>query len=506
MKQKLFSKILSRTVLALCLGAGVSQTVSHAAEGKPNVLFVAVDDMRNDAGCYGNTEVITPNIDRLAARGVRFDMAYCQQAVCNPSRASLLTGRRPDTLRIWNLTKGLRQSDPDVVTLPQLFKNNGYFTQGIGKIFHNWRTEEHGDPQSWSVPAVYHYSRHDDDVPEVEGDLPPDLATAPRCMQLDVPDEAYFDGRIADLAVKSLQEQAKKGDPFFLAVGFWKPHLPFNPPKKYWDMYDRSKLSMPAHPEAPKNVPRIALHPSSEIMRAAGDDGLSDDEVRELRHGYLAGISFLDAQLGKVLDELDRLDLAKNTIVVFWSDHGFHLGEQSLWAKTSNFELDARVPLIIATPDSPNAGQGTDALTELLDLYPTLAELCGLPAPEGLEGVSLVPVLKDPSADVQAAAYTQHPRPNYYKGEPEAMGVSVRTERYRYTEWRDFKTGEVVASELYDHAADPDETINIIDTPPDAGTMANLKHLLEEKFPRQGYVGRPAEEFVPVIAKGCEDC
>jgi iduronate 2-sulfatase len=396
----------------------------------------------------------------------------------------LLTGRRPDTLRIWNLATHFRETHPDVVTLPQHFKNNGYFTQNIGKIFHNWRQQIQGDPQSWSVPAVMHYATHGSDKPKVDGAMPPNLAKAPRCECMDVSDEAYFDGRIADLAVKALREI--KDQPFLLAVGFWKPHLPFNAPKRYWEMYDRSKLSLPAHPNPPADVPQIALHNGRELLGEKGRK-LTNAEVLELRHGYYAAISYLDAQVGKVLDELDRLDLTGRTIVVFWSDHGFHLGEHGLWCKTSNFELDARVPLIVAagTRESEKAKK-TDALVELLDLYPTLIDLCELPHTDGLEGVSLRPLLEQRSISVKSAAFTQHPRPAYYEGRPDVMGCSARTDRYRYTEWREFQTGVVVARELYDHRDDPDETRNLIATPPDRAALHQAVKLLENTFTRQG--------------------
>ena len=280
---------------------------------------------------------------------------------------------------------------------------------------------------------------------------------------LDVPDDAYFDGRIANLAVAALNDL--KSDSFFLAVGFWKPHAPFNAPKKYWDMYDRAQLTPPANPAPPKGVPEIALHDSREILRGFRDrpDGKpTAAEVMALRHGYYSAISYVDAQIGKVLAELDRLGLRKNTVVVLWSDHGFHLGEHDLWAKTSNFELDARVPLIISAPGFP-PGQRSKSLAELLDLYPTLVDLCGLDLPAGLEGKSLRPVLADPSAIVKEAAFTQHTRPAYPPAgkRPPHMGYSLRSDRYRYTEWRDFSTQEVVARELYDHENDPAETNNL---------------------------------------------
>ena len=454
-------------------------------EKRLNVLFVAVDDLRVELGCYGDTPAITPNIDRLAQRGTLFQRAYCQQALCNPSRASLLTGRRPDTLRVWDLKTHFRDTNPDIVTLPQHFKNCGYHTQNIGKVFHYWRTEIKGDPKSWSVPAIMHYATHGTDTAQVKGELPPNLVKADRCECRDVSDEAYFDGRIADLAIKALGEL--KDEPFFLAVGFWKPHLPFNAPKRYWDLYDRGKLSLPANPDPPKDVPGIALHNGRELLGIKGRD-LSSDEVLELRHGYYAAISYLDAQVGRVLNELKRIRLTDNTIVVFWSDHGFHLGEHGLWCKTSNFELDARVPMIIAAPNAKQYGSKSESLVELLDLYPTLVDLCGLEKPSGLEGASLRGVLDDPNTSVKQAAFTQHPWPAYYKNNPEAMGCSVRTDLFRYTEWRDFKTGKIVARELYDHDRDPHELQNIASSAPDTDALRQAKELLTKSFPRRIYL------------------
>ena len=453
-----------------------------AAE-KLNVLFIAADDLRADLRCMGNKEVLTPNLDALAASGRLFNKAYCQQAVCNPSRASLMTGRRPDTLKIWDLPTHFRHRLPDVVTLPQHFMKQGYFTQNIGKIYHNWRQDkEKGDAPSWSVPAVMHYAPHHSDRAKVKGKAPRSISKDPKCFCKDVPDEAYFDGRIASLAIKALQERKEAGKPFFLAVGFWKPHAPFNAPKKYWDLYDRSKLSPPPNPEWPRDAPRIAWHNSREILGAGKQRKLTLKSVMEMRHGYLAAISYFDAQLGRVLAELGRLGLREKTVVVFWSDHGFHLGEQTLWAKTSNFELDAHVPLIFSTPGMKRRGVKTDALAELLDLYPTLVELCGLPKAEGLEGTSLVPVLDNPGSRVKEAAYTQHPRPAYFTGAPDVMGRSVRTNRYRYTEWRNFKTGEVVASELYDHEKDPLETVNVAAAAASAAALTECRRLYRAGF------------------------
>ena len=444
----------------------------------PNVLFIAIDDLRTDLGCYGNSQIISPNIDALATVGTLFNRAYCQQAVCNPSRSSLLTGFRLDTLNIWDLPTHFRQRRPDAITIPQMFLHNGYHTQCVGKIFHNWRQDEYkGDRVSWSVKEILHYNSHGNDRAVVDGELPPDLSDVPKCEIRDVPDNAYFDGRVAEHAVKALQEH--KDDPFFLAIGFWKPHSHFNAPKPYWDLYDPAAIQLPVNPAPPANAPAIALHDSREILRAYANTPSmypTKHQSREMRRGYYANISYMDRQVGKVLAELDRLDLRKNTIIILWSDHGFHLGEKGLWAKTSNFELDARVPMIISTPQY-NREQKTNAIVELLDIYPTLADLCDLQPPPGIEGRSLVPILKDPRQTVKDAALTQHCRPAYPANgaDPEAMGYSIRTARYRYTEWRDFRSGNVLERELYDHRKDPDETVNVIEQ-----SGVNLRNKLAE--------------------------
>ena len=434
------------------------------ADERPNVLFIAVDDLRVELGCYGNATVKTPHIDRLAARGTLFERAYCQQAVCNPSRASLLTGLRPDTLRVWDLPTHFRRTHPDIVTLPQLFKQQGYFAQDVGKVFHNYRQDEwKGDPVSWSVPAVMHYGSHSHDQPKVTGPLPDDLATLRQTECRDVPDKAYYDGRVATAAVQALQ--AIKDRTFFLAVGFWKPHLPFNAPKKYWDLYDREQIDLPVPGEAPLGGPSIALA----NIGLGGNRQLTDEQIREARHGHLAAISYLDTQVGKVLDELDRLELTDRTIIVFWSDHGLHVGERGMWGKNTNFELDTHVPLIISSPDHQyKSGSRAGGLVELLDLYPTLIDLCELPVPHTLEGVSLRPLLEDPNSVVKPVALSQHPRPKNPRGmsfldsPPDVMGYSLRTDRYRYTEWREFQSGTIVARELYDHQSDPLELNNMV--------------------------------------------
>jgi iduronate 2-sulfatase len=450
-------------------------TTAAFSADKPNVLFIMADDFRPELASYGSP-AITPNLERLAKRGVQFTRAYCQQAVCNPSRSSMLTGRRPDTLRIWNNSVHFRELNPDVETIPQWFKEHGYDTRCVGKIFHNWHTKQHGDRQSWSTDEFLHYANHGDDTPHVQGEVPPNLSTANVrmygqvgiCECRDVPDEAYYDGRVAAEAVRVLGE-INKQEPFFLAVGFWKPHAPFNAPKKYWDLYDRHNLPK-LNPARPEGAPNIAFHNSTEVLGPVGQQPtLNEEQIMEWRQGYFANISYMDAQLGKVLDALDKNGLADKTIITFVGDHGYHIGEHTLWGKTSNFEYDARVPFFICVPGTKHAGEQTKALTEQIDFFPTLTELCHLPKPSGIEGVSLVPVLDDPSKSVQSAAFTQHPRPAYYDrepgGQPSAMGYTVRTEHVRYTEWIDWKTKQVVAKELYDDAQEPAELKNVVDAP-----------------------------------------
>lgn len=471
--------MLLTTILALA---------GSATAATPNVLFIAVDDLRVELGCYGSEHVLSPNIDRLATQGTLFGRAYCQQTVCNPSRASLLTGLRPDQLKIWDLPTHFRERNPDIVTLPQLFKQSGYHSQCIGKIFHNWRQDKwKGDRASWSVPSVLHYNSHSNDKPLVTGPIPPNSASGKGGLECrDVPDEAYFDGRVANQAVETLEAIGKSGEPFFLAIGFWKPHTPFNAPKKYWDLYDRDQIDVPDDITPPTNVPAIALTSS----RIAKDT--SDDDLREMHHGHLAAVSYLDTQVGKVLNKLDEIGRSDDTIVVLWSDHGLHLGEHGLTRKTTAFELDARVPLIIRTPvallKQGTTPQKTDSIVELVDIYPTLVELCNLRAPHQLAGDSLVPILEtgivtDGTTD-KPCAMTQTTRPSYPKGkDPDVMGYSLRTDHYRLTEWRDFKTGELVASELYRHLDDPKETRNIADDPAVASIRKALSRTLSTYLP-----------------------
>ena len=443
-----------------------------AASDRPNVLFIVADDLNCALGPYGDTVAVTPNLDRLAARGLVFEKAYCQQAVCNPSRSSFLTGLRPDTVGVDDLRKSFRETavgGSTMITLPQHFKNHDYFCQNIGKMFHNMGETQ--DRRSWSIDEVLFKGTHAADT--IHSNTPPtrrdlNVKKAPVTEAHDVPDTAYRDGQIANLAAATLREHPADGQPFFLAIGFWRPHLPFVAPKKYWDLYDLNTISPTASNAAPKGAPEIALHESREIRGYDGtpkDRPFTAEEIRHYRHGYYASISFMDAQIGKILDGLEDGGHASDTIVVFTSDHGFHIGEHALWGKTTNFELDARVPLIIAEPDQPAGhGKSTPALAELVDLYPTLAALAGIDGNlnKRLEGDNLAPVVSDPALSVKDAAFTQHQHPFY--GPPsnwKAWGYSVRTANWRYTEWRAIDGGEVMARELYDHVNDPNETRNV---------------------------------------------
>jgi iduronate 2-sulfatase len=483
---------VAAVLVSLCLGASVY--------AKQNILLIVADDLNCAIGPYGDEVAVTPNLDRLAERGLVFENAYCQQAVCNPSRSSFLTGLRPDTVGVDDLRKSFRETAPNgalLVTLPQQFKNQGYFCQNIGKMFHNMGETQ--DRRSWSIDEVLFKGTHAMDtvfsnIPLRAGDEKPPYK-APLIEALDVADTAYRDGQIANLAAAMLLDHAEveTEQPFFLAVGFWRPHLPFVAPKKYWDVYDAKAIPLPENPQAPADVPDIAMHESREIRGYGGtpkDREFTDEETRRYRHGYYAAISFLDAQVGEVLDALEESGQAEETVVVFTSDHGFHIGEHSLWGKTSNFELDARVPLIIASPlrrHAASVGKRTTALAELVDLYPTLFEVAGLQReelPENLEGKSLVPVLRDPSATVKDAAFTQHQQPFYGSRENwQAWGYSVRTDRWRFTEWRKIDGGEVMARELYDHENDSLETKNVAGDEANAAVVEKLSKRLTQQFP-----------------------
>ena len=410
---------------------------------KPNILFIAIDDLRPELGCYGATQISSPNIDRFATTGLVFQRAYCQQAVCNPSRTSLMTGLRPETIGVTGNHSHFRSNKPDVVTLPQLFKRHGYHAQAIGKIYHgvfpdgasNTKWDTMGDPESWSVPATrfgprYYYTETGIEAakdvyqkiykPQNPGpdDWTEKLVFGPATESPDVSDDTLYDGKVADAAVAALGELRQSGQPFFLAVGFIKPHSPYVAPKKYFDLYKgNNKVALASNPAYPVGAPILAGHGSQELRRYTDQPKtgeFTESNQRRVRQAYYACVSYIDAQIGRVLDEIDKQGLAENTVVCLFGDHGYHLGEQGLWGKTTNFELDTRVPLIVRVPGMKSVGQSTKSLVELVDLYPTLAQLAGLPIGEHLEGKSFAKICNDPKHSTKQIALSQYPRGDTY--------------------------------------------------------------------------------------------
>jgi iduronate 2-sulfatase len=447
---------------------------ASAVPAKLNVLFIAVDDMNNDLGCYGHPFVKSPNIDRLAASGLRFDRAYCQFPLCSPSRSSLLTGLRPDTTRVFNLRYHFRQGLPGVVTLPQMFLRNGYYVARVGKIYHYGNPGDIGtsgldDRVSWGErfnPAGRDKTALEPDIMNYTPKRGLGSALAFLADKTGT-DTEHTDGKVATQAIQLLE--AHKDEPFFIAAGFYKPHCPWVTPKKYFDLYSLDEMSLPRITAQTANeYPPLALAST----RPWPYFGVTPDQAHESKLAYYAAISFVDAQIGRLLDAVDRLGLRRNTIIVFWSDHGYHLGEHGLWFKQSCFEESARVPLIISMPEQATAGQSSSRPVELVDLYPTLADLAGLTPPDHLEGFSLRPLLKDPQAEWNHAAFTQVQR-------GVNPGHSVRTERWRYTEWRRGARGE----ELYDHENDPREWHNLAAEAKYADVVAQMKALLKQIHP-----------------------
>lgn len=434
----------------------------------PNVVFIAADDLNNDLGTYGHPLVHSPNIDRLAARGVRFDRAYNQFPLCSPSRTSVMTGLRPDSTRVWDLQRHFRERLPDVVTLPQHFRRHGYFAARVGKIYHYGVPGQIGtagldDPASWDV-AVNPRGRDKHDEHTITNVTPQrGLGSALSWRADPGTDEEQTDGMVASEAIRLMEQNRER--PFFLAVGFYRPHTPYVAPRKYFDLYPLHAVAAPTDPNRD-----LADVPEAAIWTTPSNWGLGWEQMREARRAYYASVTFMDAQVGRVLDALRRLGLEDNTIVVFWSDHGYHLGQRGQWMKQSLFEGSARVPLVIAAPGAVR-GAASPRVVELLDLYPTLADLAGLPRPEHVQGRSLRPLLMEPETRWPHAAHTQILR---RRGDQQFMGRSVRDERWRYTEWDDGRRGV----ELYDHIMDPREEVNLADQPAYAEVMARLRELL----------------------------
>ncbi len=497
-------------------GALGSLTLNAVAEQpRPNVLFLSVDDLKPALGCYGFDEVKTPNIDRLAARGTVMLNNYCQQAICAPSRMSMFTGLRPDTTQVWDLKAKLLAKCPSAFTMQEYFKNNGYETAGSGKVMHG-AVDEH--PRSWSIPF-----RHKSDLPYAKGFKVPahenafyqgekehevyqemldakisdwkvrfkwmaEKGAQPSTECLDVPDDAYVDGAQTVYHMELMEKLSKKKKPFFLTVGFCKPHLPFVAPKKYWDLYDRDDIELAPFREKAANSPAFAYHQWGELKSYSDiprkwNTPLEEEDQKKMIHGYYACVSYIDAQIGKLLDKLDELKLADDTIIVLWGDHGWHLGDHGMWCKHSNFEQATKAPLIFTAPGY-NSGQKAEGMTEFVDIFPTLCDLAGLDVPKELEGDSLVPVMKDPSANVKEYSISQYPRAG------KRMGYTLRTQRYRLVMWmrndwrstKKFDESFVETMELYDYEKDPLETVSQQNNPKYKDVLDDLKEKMITYF------------------------
>lgn len=460
------------TVLAVSLAAGITP-----ATDKMNVLFIAVDDMNNDLGCYGNAKMHTPNIDKLAQRGVRFDRAYCQFPLCSPSRVSLMTGLRPDTTRVFDLQTDFRKTTlPDVVTLPQVFRKNGYYAARVGKIYHYGNPGQIGtdgldDPASWDH-RVNPSGRDKAEEAKLINHTPKrGLGSSLSFLAAEGTDEEQTDGIVATEIIKLME--ANKDRPFFLACGFYRPHCPYVAPKKYFERYPLNLVQLPQEPLEHRQA---ILTPARASVTPYPQFGVTDEQAREALQAYHATISFVDAQVGRVVDALERLNLADRTIIVFWSDHGYLIGQHGLWMKQSLFEESARVPMLVYDPRAQGNGQACPRTVELVDLYPTLTDLCGLPLTPGLQGTSLKPLLQNPQAAWDRPAYTQVWRGNF-------PGHSVRTERYRYTEWDNGKKG----AELYDHMTDPNEWQNLVSHTEHAETVKTMQAMQRKNWPAESF-------------------
>ena len=503
-------KCIRWIVLKVVLIAAALLPYSEVSAQDVNVLFIPIDDLKPMLGAYGDTLVKTPNIDRLAKSGTVFLNNSCQQAICGPTRASLLTGMYPDYTQVWDLRTKMRDINPDIITIPQYFKEQGYTTAGIGKTFDPRCVDgrRYMDEPSWSIPylkvkAVQYANPEVNEAWQkaeklVEGkkfkvnyqrakaisDLGgPMCRPTTECM--DVPDDTYADGANARAAVKMLDKLAKKNKPFFFSVGFSKPHLPFIAPKKYWDLYNANDIEIAAYQDRAKKSPEIAykggnLGEISSYSDIPNKGPLPVEKQKELIHGYMAATSYVDAQVGLLLDKLEALGIADNTVIILWGDHGFHLGDHGLWTKHTNFEQAVRSPMIIAAPKGFKANKSATP-TEFVDIFPTLCDLTGLEVPKHLPGKSLVPVMKDPATSVRYAALSQYPRG------VARMGYTLRNERFRYVKWLNmqYKTGErkgrLIATELYDYDNDPLESVNLSNNPEYAAIVKAFENEFEKR-------------------------
>ena len=496
---------IRKIFLGLPLAILSFSAVADRSEGRPHVLFIAIDDLRPELGCYGSPIAKSPNLDKLAAEGMRFDRAYCQQSICSPSRASLMTGARPDRIGVIENTAYFRELNPEIVTLPQHFIKHGYEAVYCGKIYHGRMTDA---DLSWSrkpafnrcpvkmkgLPGNYALKANQELWASNKEKMLAKYGKAgsgglihgPAYESADVPDHTYPDGYSTRLAIATLKDHREKKpkQPLFLALGFKKPHLDFVAPKKYWDLYDRDKIQLAKQTIGPKRGAATGLHASFELRTRHGipkKGPIGPELAKTLLHGYYACVSYVDALVGRLLKQLETSGLAENTVVCLWGDHGFHLGEQGLWTKANNYELSARVPLFFRYPKKTKADKRSGALVELVDVYPTLVQLCGLKAPSGLEGISLTPLMEKPGRKWKSAAFTQYPRSwksHRHRGPGDVMGYAVRTDTHRYVEWREGMDGKVLHRELYDHRKDPQEMKNVAGLKKNAQSLAKLVEIL----------------------------
>lgn len=454
-------------LLGLC-----SATAEAAGDRKPNVLFIAVDDLRPELGCYGRSHMHTPHLDRLASRGMVFQRAYCMVPTCGASRASLFTGIRPASNRFTSYQARADREAPGIKTLNTHFRENGYHTVSLGKVLHVPDDNVHGwSEKPWRADGYLDYHTPENQKLHAERQkLPGSRKRGPAWEAADAPEENYADANNAARAVADLRRLAKSDQPFFLAVGFYRPHLPFVAPKKYWDLYDHDKIQLPETYHVPQDAPAVAVHGSGELRAYSNISSkrvLEEETARNLIHGYYACVSFVDAQIGKVLDELDRLGLADNTIVVLWGDHGWNLGDHTMWCKHSCFESSVHAPLIVVAPGI-EGGRQTNGLVEFIDIYPSLCELCGLPAPDHLEGRSFAPLMKNPEMPWKDAAISRF-----------GQGDTIRTDRYRFSEYGGIQ--EPRPRMLYDHETDPIEDVNVSERPENAEIVKELTQMLRQR-------------------------
>ena len=461
-----------------CTGPEDKNTLSRP--NKPNVLFIAVDDLRPELGCYGNDHMHTPNIDRLASKGMIFRNAYCQQAVCSPSRNSVMTGLRPDSLKIYDLGTNFRTYNPDVVTVSQYFMRHGYHSESIGKIYHIWHGN-HDDSLSWSIDPWNPWNEPLN-IKSITREDTIDLHTSyPKVgdkrlawYNSEVPDKNLNDTRITDHAIKRLKDL--KDTPFFMGVGYLKPHLPFVAPQRFWDLYDPADITIPDK-NPPEGSPSLALNNSGELLCCYykfDSMPVSDEVARNLILGYYAAVSYIDHEIGRLVNSLEELGLMDNTIIVMWGDHGWKLGNYGQWCKHTAFEYDARTTLIFRTPWMNPEYSTSTSLVELLDIYPTLCEEAGLPIPEHVQGKSLSPLLKDPEESVKDFALSQWP-----KGD--IMGYSLRTKDYRFVSWQKNQDPDsAIALELYDHRNGFEEAVNVAESIENKGVVQRLSKKLNE--------------------------